>query len=241
MLAQAWQFADNSIAELPSPADVGGFVIPVTEKFHKVFANVNGTYIEYDTNGDQKYNPTGILRIHIKGSHPQLGPSDGCAELFSGEGNCFAVGPAWLNEEGQWDYLSQVKLDKPIVRVLTTSINEVQFQVEFNIRNDFSVVETITVKDGEINIKDEIRGKNQKMKVVYPMLVSDGKNETSICITEHSIELALDTRKIQFAVEEADNDRLFRTGEVLNHRNGVVELGAVESKNKSITYTVKRP
>ena len=86
MLAQAWQFADDSVAEKPAPADTGGFVIPILDPFHKIFANAGGTYVEYDTQGDHKYNPTGLLRIHVKGGHPQLGPSDGCAPLYSGAG-----------------------------------------------------------------------------------------------------------------------------------------------------------
>ena len=63
--------------------------------FHKVVANANGTYLEYDTKGDQKYNPKGIIQMHLKGGHPQLGPSDGAAPYYSGEGVSLATGLSW--------------------------------------------------------------------------------------------------------------------------------------------------
>jgi len=53
MLAQAWQFADDTVQERPAPADLGGYVLPVLKPFHKVFVAAGGNYVEYDTCGDQ--------------------------------------------------------------------------------------------------------------------------------------------------------------------------------------------
>jgi len=241
MLAQAWQFSDNSIAELPAPADVGGFVIPVIENFHKIFANVNGTYIEYDTNGDQKYNPTGIIRIHIKGSHPQLGPSDGCAELFSGKGNCFAVGPAWQDMQGAWKYLAKVKSDKPIIRILKESSEQVIFQVQFIAEDEVTVIETINISDGKIIVKDELHGKVNRMKVTYPMLISDGKNKTNVVLSGNKLELELQSKKLGFVVTSEKNGKIIRSNKLLNHRNGVVEMAFIESDTNSVTYAIEKP
>ena len=134
MLAQAWQFADDAIAEQPAPADVGGFAFAVPG-FHKVFANAGGTYIEYDTDGDQLYNPTGLLRIHLKNGHPQLGPSDGCAEKYSGKGNCFAVGPAWKDAAGNWTKLAELTGTSPVFEILETSTNQVRFKLTYVIED----------------------------------------------------------------------------------------------------------
>ena len=112
MLAQAWQFSDENVEEEPCPADVGGFVV-TTPGFHKVFANAAGTCIEYDTNGDQKYNPTGLLRIHLKDGHAQLGPLDGCAANYSGKDNLFSVGPSWRDARGNWVKLAELAGKKP--------------------------------------------------------------------------------------------------------------------------------
>ena len=132
MLAQAWQFAEDDIEEKPCPADVGGFVFAVPN-FHKVFANAGGTYLEYDTSGDQKYNPTGLLRIHFKDGNPQLGPSDGCAPYYSGEGQSFAVGPAWKNVDGTWSKLAELTEQVPTLEVLDVACDQVRFKMTYTI------------------------------------------------------------------------------------------------------------
>ena len=76
LMSVAYLYADDSIEELPSPADVGGYIIPMQDVFHKLFANVGGNYIEYELSGDPRYNATGLIRIHLKNSNPQLGPTD---------------------------------------------------------------------------------------------------------------------------------------------------------------------
>ena len=76
MLCDAWQCADEGIEERPCPADVGGFVIQIPE-FNMVVANAGGSYVQYMTRGNGKYNPAGLIRVHLRGGHPQLGYSDG--------------------------------------------------------------------------------------------------------------------------------------------------------------------
>src|SRR2546430_77189 len=82
-------------------ADVGGFAVPIVRDFHKIFANAGSAYLEYETAGDLHYNPTGLIRVHLKNSKPQLGPSDGVVHAFDpktkedlgGENLC--IGPGW--------------------------------------------------------------------------------------------------------------------------------------------------
>jgi hypothetical protein len=86
MLCIAFERADDSIKERPAPCDIGGYVFDVREKFHKVFANAGGMYIEIDTAADPHYNATGLQRVHRKGvplsplsdstaSHRAFGPT----------------------------------------------------------------------------------------------------------------------------------------------------------------------
>jgi len=81
MLATAWSVADDSVAEQPAPADLGGFVLPIPE-FNMVVANAAGAYVEYMTCGNQRYDPTGLIRIHLRDGNPQLGPSCGAVQRF---------------------------------------------------------------------------------------------------------------------------------------------------------------
>jgi hypothetical protein len=114
-MAVAYLYANDAILEKPAPADIGGFVLPLQDVFHKVFANVAGNYIQYELSGDARYNPTGLIRIHLKNSNPLLGPSDGVVhwdlrkrwdykdyhmnKITKLSGEQLAVGPAWFDEE----------------------------------------------------------------------------------------------------------------------------------------------
>ena len=77
MLCAAWLYADDSIPEMPAPADVGGYILKIPS-FNMVVAHAGGTYLQYMTCGNKAYNPTGIIRVHLRDGHPQLGYSDGC-------------------------------------------------------------------------------------------------------------------------------------------------------------------
>lgn len=136
MLAQAWEYADEQIEERPAPADVGGFVVPILQPFHKIFASAGGTYVEYDTSGDHVYNPTGLLRIHLKGGHPQLGPTDGCAPKFSGPGVNWAVGPEWRDESG-WHRLAAMSPPRPSVETLEETPQRTRFRVTYDLGGEF--------------------------------------------------------------------------------------------------------
>jgi hypothetical protein len=87
MLCIAFERADDSIKERPAPCEIGGYLFDVREKFHKIFANAGGMYVEIDTAADPHYNATGLQRVHKLGvplsplsdstaSHREFGPTD---------------------------------------------------------------------------------------------------------------------------------------------------------------------
>ncbi len=242
MLAQAWQFSDDRVKEKPCPADLGGFVV-TTPGFHKVFANAGGTYIEYDLNGDHKYNPTGLIRIHLKDAHPQLGPSDGCASLFSGKGVNYAVGPAWQDAQGRWTKLADLSPAKPVVEVLEESIQRSSVRITYTIDTDTKskvvLTEIITVKPNEVIVEDQLEGDSIKqLRVCYPMLVSDGMKETHIQMQNKSVRLDMEGKGIVFQAMGSSQGTLVRSGEQFKHRNGLVEPVYFDVKGKSAKYRI---
>jgi len=244
MLAQAWQFSDDSIKEHPAPADTGGFVIPILEPFHKIFANANGTYIEYDTNGDQKYNPTGILRLHVKGSHPQLGPSDGIAEYISGKNNIMALGPQWQNIDGSWSSLAKANDTKPNVKIIEESDGLISFSVTHYLKDKISkkeikVIETISIENGLITVQNEFKNINGNKKIIWPILVNDGMNTVNVNQQDHATTLSFEGKSIQFSVISPEDIVFKKSEKQFNHRNGIVEYVSVEFKDDKITYTLK--
>jgi hypothetical protein len=245
MLAQAWQFADDSVIEKPAPADTGGFVIPILDPFHKIFANAGGTYVEYDIRGDHKYNPTGLLRIHVKGGHPQLGPSDGCAPLYSGEGVNIATGPAWHEPGGQWQSLAELSPPKPTVEILEQNPARTRFRVSYARLTDANnplpmrLTQTFLVEPSGVTVTDELTGSSERMRVTWPMLVSDGAESTQVELAENMATLRAAGRGTRFTLLEPDGVSLVRSGKQLGHRNGTVEIASAEFPGKRAVYRIE--
>jgi len=235
---QSWQFADDAVKEKPCPADLGGFAL-ITPGFHKLFANAGGTYIEYDTNGDYKYNPTGLIRIHLKDGHSQLGPSDGCASLYSGAGINYAVGPAWKDAKGNWTKLADLSTT-PDVEVLQESPDQTKLTLTYMLKDsDRSLTELITVKPDQVIIEDSISGKGiEQLRVYYPMLVFNGKDKTKIQMGQKRLRMQLEKKSVNFEILNSDESKLVRTGQTLKHRNGLVEPLYFDVDGQSAKYRI---
>lgn len=232
MLAQAYQFATESIEEKPCPADVGGFAFTVPG-FHKVFANAGGTYIEYDTDGDQIYNPTGLLRIHLAAGHPQLGPSDGCAKdagaYYKNPAASYSVGPAWQDAAGNWMRLAELKGLNPEVSILTETPEYTQVSITYQIGNSntdspVTLREVLSVKPNEVYGEVTVEGLDvETLRIYYPMLVFDGQEYTDISMDRTSLSMTLRGKGTQFEALHSLETELVRTGQKLKHRNGIME------------------
>jgi len=246
MLAQAWQYADQTVRELPAPADVGGYVLPILEPFHKIFASAGGTYVEYDTRGDHVYNPTGLIRVHLKGGHPQLGPSDGCAPKFSGPGVNLAVGPEWHDAAG-WHRLAALTPPTPKVEILEETPQRTRFRVVYEIgpldespeASRHTLTETITVEPGGVTVEDELQGSTvNAMRVTYPMLVFDGLKSTSVNVAGNSIQLEMDGCAAGCTILEPSGATWVRSSKTVAHRNGLVEPATAEIQGVRAVYRI---
>ncbi|MDH7601341.1 MAG: hypothetical protein QHI38_04255 [Armatimonadota bacterium] len=248
LLGVAYLYADDSISERPCPADVGGFAFSIPD-FHKVFANAAGTYVEYETAGDLRYNPTGLIRCHIRGSNPQLGPSDGIVHKFEpktkkdlgGENMC--VGPAWLDSAGVWHRLADYSPDTPPdVQVLHASPDRVSFRITYTGKFDgaHTIRETITLEPGMITVEDVVSGTTtEKMRIYYPMLVFDGLEESRITVGGSSAMLELRDGSCLFEILEPQEVRLQRTWKRLDFRNGQAEGVYAEIDGLRAVYRIR--
>ena len=242
MLAQAWQFSDDAIPEKVAPADIGGYVVSIHDPFHKIIAAADGSYVEYDTRGDQIYNPTGILRIHILGSNPQLGPSDGCASKFSGEGISVATGPSWKNASGRWTSLATLKPEYPSIEIMEETRKTARFRVTYHLADGqdkpLTLIETITVERGRITIEDEIEGDITGMRVTWPMLVFNGEVFSHIQMDGNAAVIELEGQKIKFQLVEPALVYPLRSGSLYPHRNGIVEPLTFEFQGNRAIYSI---
>jgi rhamnogalacturonyl hydrolase YesR len=239
MLAQAFQAADPAIPETPAPADVGGFAF-AQMPFRKVFANVGGNYVQYQTDGDvdsRQYNPTGLIRIHLAGGHPQLGPSDGCAAYFSGDGVNFAVGPAWRDGRGQWHKLADVRGVSPTVEILEQTASKARFRVSYDV-SLMVVRQEITVDASGVTVIDEVSGDVDRMRVYFPALVFDGRNNTEMTLKRNTARLSLDGKSVRLEVVEPKDVVLVAEDNQYKHRNGMIVPVVAECIGTKVVYRV---
>jgi hypothetical protein len=232
MLAAAYIAADDAVAERPSPADVGGTALVLPE-FHKVFAAAGGTSVEYDTAGDPQFNPTGLLRVHVAGGNPQLGPSDGVAAP-----GLVALGTAWRDPGGPWRRLGG-RTTPGRVDVLEETPERVRFRVvyEATAGDAARVEQDVLVEPESVTIEDRVAGPGGGLRVELPALTSDGAEATDIRLAGARVRLSLRGAANELTLlSPAGSFR--RTGEAHDHRNGRVEVLAAEVAGDRTRYRI---
>jgi len=113
-LGLAALYADDTIAEHPTPAEIGGYAVALQPAFHKIFLCAKGTYVEIDTQADPNHDATGIGRILFKGfplGFPLGMPFSATPRcLYAGDCSApeepVALGPAWQDLDGTRDSLA---------------------------------------------------------------------------------------------------------------------------------------
>lgn len=263
LMAVAYLYADDTITEKPAPADVGGYVLPVHDVFHKVFANAGGNYVEYELSADPRYNATGLIRVHLKGSNPQLGPSDGIPRVWDNKkkkdmgGELYAVGPEWRGVDGKEHRLAEftnllypdsllysayvsAKRPEVVVKVLKQAKYEVCFEVRYT--GDFAgvneVVQTITVNSKGVTVADVLSGSFRTMNVCYPVLIGDGEEKTRISIDGSRAELSMRDGTVSFQALFPRQSALKRVDKRLSFRNGYADIISFDVKGKRAVYRI---
>ena len=259
----AYLYADNSIEECPSPTDTGGYVLVMKDVFHKIFANSGGNYVEYELSGDPRYNATGLIRIHLRNSNPQLGPSDGIPHKWDNKkkrdlgGELYAVGPEWCDTKGRVHRLAEYtnilfpdtshfsayggdRLPEIDVNNIKLSVDGVAFEVVYTGRFDgvSRISQRIDIDHTGISICDILKGNVKKMRACYPMLVDDGMEETKIDFQEKKVILQSRDGRICFQAISPQNVTVQRRKKRIPYRNGYADIAYFESDVNRMQYKI---
>ncbi len=200
MLAIAYEHAapTEMLPEAPAPADAGGYVLHL-EALHKVVANAGGTYVEIDTRADHHYDATGLIRVHIKGVSPQLGPSDSLlaspkyrapgphAPRTTGIGISWKAGGGGAGAAEDWRRLGALHSGQEVtgasVKVLAQKPKRVVFEVTYEGRfpgGVKTIVERYVVTPGRVELTTRLPGYNGPTRYHWPVLADDGRAKTEI-------------------------------------------------------------
>lgn len=263
LMCVAYLYADNSIEEYPSPADTGGYVLVMKDVFHKVFANSGGNYVEYELSGDPRYNATGLIRVHLKNSNPQLGPSDGIPRKWDNKrrkdlgGELYAVGPEWCDESGKEYRLAEYtnvlypdtihysayrgdKLPEIKVKCIRQSSKEVTFEVVYSgtFEGVTHISQRISINSTGVIVRDALKGSIHKMRACYPMLIDDGTEKTMISMKGDKVVLRSRDGNVCFRAVEPADAIIKRKNKRLSYRNGYADIAYFETDKKVTTYKI---
>jgi hypothetical protein len=245
-LSIAYLFADETIAEAPCPAEVGGYVMATSPSFHKVIANAAGYSVQIDTCADSHYDATGLGRIHRIGVPTELGLS-----VPLSAGNSFelrdsikrtyaAIGPGWKREDGSIQYLSEY-VDESIQGELSVTMEtpeSVQFTVTYsgNLQDVQAVKEHYILHAEGVSITFELVGPTyDELYLRVPLLHTNGKDITSITTTDRAIQVALDNHAYMIGYDgELDIEP-----DLYGNRNGEYQLAVIRAEAAHATLQLR--
>jgi hypothetical protein len=189
MLAIAYVRADESIAERPTPAEVGGYVLDARATFHKVAAAAGGYYVLVDTSADLHYNATGLQRVHRAGvAFPALsdtaapersyGPKD-APKVALAAGLQWKAGDGWLGLAA-FGNKGERSVKSAHLSVLKADTKRVEFTLDYVLAApDRAVTETYTLTADGVDLACAVGG-GGPMRLSVPVLVNDGAADTLV-------------------------------------------------------------
>ncbi len=250
MLAIAWSRADDGIAMAPSPATVGGFAFSLQPAFHKVFASVEGFYLEIDTGADLHYNPTGLLRVHRFGVPPEM-LSDGVTaaasyQLPTKPTRSMALGPEWRDRSGAWHALAdhgRDDLDPAEFTLVSASTKRVELRITYRGRlrgGATAVAEHVIVTPERVEIEHRVDGDVEAVRQCWPMLATDGATASVITVAGKTASVMRESRRLRFEAL-TDGAVVSRLGVSEPCRNGLMDACVAQVAGKSIRARIDAP
>ena len=257
MAAVAYLIANDSIAEKPAPADVGGFAFHIPE-FNMAFAHAGGTYIEYMTRGNHAYNgnPSGLLRIHLRNGNPQLGPSDGVVDVDVANGiHDMNVGPAWTGTGGKeirlaefpdtsYYRVSEAKPAEPpqaTIKVVKETSTEANITATYD-WNSMHIVEDLTLNDSGLTGKTTVTGGGvSALRAYYPMLIFDGTDSVDVRLLASAVSMKLRGDSVRYEILAPNSMTLKRSTFTKMSWNGLVQPLYADIPGTTYTYRVSAP
>lgn len=250
MLATAFEYAGSteSVPEKPAPADVGGFAIEIPE-LHKVFANAGGTYVELDTRADGHYDATGLMRVHVRGVSPQLGPSDGLVARPTYNSpdpapQTVGIGAAWKGTDGAWHTLGEMdgtRIKRVQVSPLAQSPARVAFDVvyEGEFFGPSRVVEHYVVRPQRVELSTEVIGNTGPLRYTWPVLADDGRTKTQISVKGRTVSVSQGGGAQTFFARDAASVRVEEP--LSSNHNGWARIALAEYPNGGTISLVIAP
>lgn len=208
----AYRMADDTIPEIPCPAETGGYVWETGEHFHKVFASCGGYFLEFEKNADPHYDSCGLGRIHRRGV-----PGELCLSVP------FAKHPSYRIGEANPRALSlcSSKVTDGVRQYGADAVYETQFteasaeRAAVVMKNALSLTEMYEVTENGVSIA--VTGA-EEIAYEIPVFADSGEEKTEITVSDGGKTLTV-THRGHRCIWTTDG-QFEDTGETFRNRNG---------------------
>ena len=230
----AYVMADDSIEEVSCPCENENYICKTSEHFHKVFLKYGDYFVEYDTKADERYDASGIGRIHKKGAPSAIclsvpfPPEDSNYSVDTENPSPFALCGGIKTEKGSVNgYNNSVKYTL-IGEEVTDSFVRAIFRCE---ENSIEFTQTCTVSAEGVEVA--VQGEGEAL-IHFPLFDNDGKN-----ITEKSIDKKYATVTYNgFSCKYETNGIITDEDKIYANRNGHCRAYTAIGKN-SVTLKIQ--
>jgi hypothetical protein len=235
-------FADDTIAEAPCPAEVGGYAVALAPAFHKVFATVGDTQVEIDTRGQAGHDATGLGRFCRTGVPIELGlsmpitaaPSYRLPEAYRSPVN-LAIGPAWRCGD-TWHRLAEYT-EGPDAKVHADAAPEAVAVTMTYATPAGEVTEAYRLREGVLDYRVVVAGEEiEAIRLLVPLLVSDGEAESAIQVCDGVATVSY--RGATLAVRYAAGLSATLDDATVANRNGLYRCLVLECPGTTISATL---
>jgi hypothetical protein len=238
MLAAAYTLADDAIADLPCPAELGGFAIHLGPHFRKVVLNAGGYYVVVQTKGEPNYNPTGIIRIQKLGCAQPIGPADMVPLKGKTEGAIsYAVQTEYRGKIQRLADLTKAELDEVYVKIEEESAQ--RCAVSLTYIGGLSVnrfQRTIVADERGVTVHDELP---QRFVEEIPVFLFDGQEQSSIEVASRKATVRLRDELQTVTILSESDEGLTLTDRSGLSRNGKIGCLQYETKGTRTSYRVE--
>jgi len=229
LFAYAGLIADESIEEGAAPCDAGGFVLPVLDDFHRVFASCGPLHLQIDTCGQAGFDATGLGRLHHRDRPSETALSVGIVPKphyrtsEKAHAEAVAIGPCWRGPGGEWRSLAGEQPRAADVEILEESPSRAAFRVRYDA--DRQVVEEYVLTPEGLEVSASVGA--GPVRLTVPLIVTDGEATSSVREEAHAF--VMEYRGITLRVEVLDEDATCgRLGVQAPNRNGIYDVGCFE-------------
>lgn len=219
-------------AEAAAPCDVGGYVAPFVEDFHRVCATAGPLHVQIDLRAQLAFDATGLCRFHHRDCPSELALS--CAIVAEpgyhlcepAYGDYIALGPRWRDETGHFTALAPRSPARASVEVFAEEPGRVAFRVTYE---DGAVVcEEYDLTPQHLDLR--VYAGEGAVQITVPLLLTNGGEATLVHETGTGFAVELNGHVYQAsALLEGMTFRRVHTR--APNRNGVYDIALFEGAN----------